>query len=71
MLTDVVLSGMNGDELAAIVAREQPGVRVVLMSGYEEGSAAPPDPHLPPRRVLQKPFSLAALARRIRGALDA
>jgi two-component system cell cycle sensor histidine kinase/response regulator CckA len=71
LLTDVVLSGMTGDELAVVVAQEQPQVPVVLMSGYEEGAALPADPAGPPRRVLQKPFTLAVLARRIRSALDA
>jgi two-component system cell cycle sensor histidine kinase/response regulator CckA len=62
LLTDMVMPGMNGRDLAAAARRRLPGCRVVFMSGYasdvvpQEGlSDASP-------AFLQKPFSLAQLA---------
>ncbi len=66
MLTDVVMPGMSGFELAGRLAEQQPGLRILFMSGYyesqaEEGASRP---------VLVKPFSPAVLAQTVRRCLD-
>lgn len=70
LLTDVVLPGMDGRELASRVLQTMPQVRVLYMSGYAEdrlsGPAAPEDglAHLP------KPFTAEALAAKVREVLQ-
>jgi len=70
LLTDVVMPGMSGDDLAKRLTAEHPNLRVLYMSGYaydvfaeggtlEEGVA-----------FLQKPFTPKALAQRVRETLD-
>ncbi|HYT32592.1 MAG TPA: PAS domain S-box protein [Thermoanaerobaculia bacterium] len=65
LLTDVVMPGMNGRELATQVTQQRPDIRVMLMSGYTdrvEGDSAWP--------LLQKPFTPEVLARKVREVLD-
>jgi signal transduction histidine kinase/ActR/RegA family two-component response regulator len=51
LVSDVVLGGMTGDELAVRLRRRQPGLRVVLMSGFTEQAL-----QLEPDAFLAKPF---------------
>jgi CheY-like chemotaxis protein len=60
VLTDDLMPGMSGRELAAVVARVYPGVPVVLMSGYGRDSDAGP-PSNSVSAMLPKPFSLRGL----------
>jgi signal transduction histidine kinase len=68
LLTDVVMPGRGGPELAAELSRRQPGLKVLLMSGYA------PDDYLPAGEaepdLLVKPFRLDDLLSRVRDALD-
>ena len=69
LLTDVVLPGRSGPELATELRARLPGLRVVLMSGYTAGlvaESAPADAVL-----LEKPFRAVALLTALRDALDA
>ncbi|MET0400123.1 MAG: ATP-binding protein [Longimicrobiaceae bacterium] len=70
VLTDVVMPGMGGGELAAELARRLPGLRVVYMTGYLDDEL---ERHgiAPSPAVVRKPFSPGRLARAVRGALDA
>jgi len=71
MLTDVVLPGTSGREIARQVLAERPSVRVLYMSGYTE-SAIQHHGVLEPRLAfIQKPFSGDGLVRKIREVLDA
>jgi two-component system, cell cycle sensor histidine kinase and response regulator CckA len=69
LLTDAIMPGRSGVELANLMRAEHSGIPVILMSGYTKetldlpGLAAPID-------LLQKPFSPQELRRRIREALD-
>jgi signal transduction histidine kinase len=69
LLTDVVMPGGSGPELAARVVARYPRCRVVFMSGYPEtdvgGRGLPPG-----ARLLEKPFTVDALARCVRDLLD-
>ncbi|MBA3497608.1 MAG: PAS domain-containing protein [Gemmatimonadales bacterium] len=70
VLTDVVMPGMGGLELARRISGAHPNVRFVYMSGYTEGDKLQPDVRNSPYPFLQKPFSPENLAGRIREALD-
>jgi two-component system cell cycle sensor histidine kinase/response regulator CckA len=69
LVTDMVMPGMTGQELAVKLQREHPGLCVVFMSGYSEHAAtemADADPNV---RLLSKPFSRFAFLRAVREVL--
>ena len=68
LLTDVVMPGMKGPELAARLRALRPGLKVLLMSGYAADVVTPGD--LRNATMVSKPFSPSALARAVRNALD-
>jgi two-component system cell cycle sensor histidine kinase/response regulator CckA len=70
VLTDVVLPGISGWELAARLRDRHPNVRVVLMSGYEKPLAGPGFASAAWGTPLAKPFSQAELTAKIRQALE-
>jgi len=71
LLTDVVMPGLSGRELADQLAGQRPGIRVLYMSGYP-GDAVVQHGTLPTGSAfLQKPFSPDGLARKVRDVLDA
>lgn len=70
LVTDVVLPGKSGQELAAELARWAPGVPVLFCSGYT-GRLMTQSGRLPEgARFLQKPYDSSALVREVRAALD-
>jgi PAS domain S-box-containing protein len=73
VVLDRTLPGSNGDDVFGSIRRIRPDAAVVLMSGYAEDPAGGPAP-LPgggPAGYLRKPFSHEALAREVRGVLEA
>jgi signal transduction histidine kinase/CheY-like chemotaxis protein len=68
LLTDVVMPGMKGPELAKRLRALRPGLRVLLMSGYAADVVTSDD--LKDAALVAKPFSPAALTRAVRTALD-
>ncbi len=71
LLTDVVMPGVSGPNLAARLLQLNPKLRVLYMSGYTEDAAAVHGNFWAGVPLLQKPFTPAALAERVRLALDA
>jgi DNA-binding response OmpR family regulator len=69
LLTDVVMPGMSGPEVARRVGDARPGVRVLYMSGYTDEKLSAAD--LRRGGLLLKPFSMDELVRRVRAAIDA
>jgi PAS domain S-box-containing protein len=69
VLSDLVMPGMGGYELAGQLAQRHPGVRMLFMSGYTEDSAARRDILLQGSAFLQKPFSVADLSTAVHQAL--
>ena len=72
VLTDMVMPRMSGQELARRIATLKPEARVVFMSGLlGAGDRRTRGPCEPGTLFLQKPFTMDALMRTIRRALDA
>lgn len=70
LLTDVVMPGMSGRELAAQLRARRPGLKVVYMSGYTGdvlGDRGVPEPGI---TLIQKPFTPRTLLRRLREVLS-
>jgi two-component system, cell cycle sensor histidine kinase and response regulator CckA len=71
VLSDVVLTGISGWQLASLLNDFHPGVRVVLMSGYEKPPVGEAIGMPALGAPLAKPFSAADLTSKVRQALDA
>ena len=71
MLTDVVMPGMNGRALADVVGQSHPSVKTLFMTGYSRNAIVHQGRLDPGVSLIQKPFSQASLAARIRSMLDA
>jgi len=70
LLTDVILPGIKGQELAQQLLTKCPGVNVLFMSGYLCPSMAHSDAEQRFEAFIQKPFAPNALLRKIRKLLD-
>src|ERR1017187_5531169 len=69
LLTDVVMPGMNGRELAALVTARRPKVKVIFMSGYTADVPAEFGVEGGPA-FFSKPFNERALTAKLREVLD-
>jgi two-component system cell cycle response regulator CpdR len=65
LLADIVMPGLNGIELARQVSQEQPGIKIMFITGF--AAVALQDDSLGPNRptVLAKPFHLRHLIEEI------
>ena len=70
LLTDVMLPGVAGTDLAQGLKERWPALRVILMSGYTEEEAKRRHPAVAGVCFLQKPFDMTTLASEVRAALD-
>jgi signal transduction histidine kinase/DNA-binding response OmpR family regulator len=70
VLSDVVMPGMSGVELAGQLAKLRPGLPVHFMSGYAQSAVERQGLADVAGRLLAKPFTAQALARHVRKALD-
>ena len=70
LLTDVIMPGMNGRELAQRVAELRPNVKILYMSGYTENVIGRNGTLDAGVRLLQKPFTLRDLKNTVREVLD-
>lgn len=71
LLTDVVLPQMSGRELAKRFGELKPGIKVLYMSGYSVSTIAHHGVVDEDIVLLTKPFTMEALAEKVRAALDA
>jgi PAS domain S-box-containing protein len=69
LLTDVIMPGRNGRELARDALDFQPGLPVLFMSGYADRTFGPDGPGGLGDAFLQKPFALDVLVARVRHIL--
>ncbi|HVF61797.1 MAG TPA: ATP-binding protein [Thermoanaerobaculia bacterium] len=70
LLTDVVMPGLNGPDLARRLRSLRPEVRILFMSGYSDGAVLRPGVLGPGTAFLGKPFRADALAHKVREVLD-
>ena len=69
VLLDMTMPRMGGDEVFATLCRLQPGVKVILSSGYSEEEALGRFTDPAPSGFLMKPYRIADLDARLRSAL--
>ncbi|MGA7504897.1 MAG: PAS domain S-box protein [Candidatus Sulfotelmatobacter sp.] len=66
VITDVVMPGLSGHELAQQLLDGRPALKVLYLSGYAQDAFPPSESH---KAFLQKPFTLQSLARKVREVL--
>ncbi len=70
LVTDVVMPGMNGREVAQRLAGARAGIKVLYLSGYTDDAIVHHGVLEPGVAFLQKPFTPAVLGRKVREVLD-
>jgi PAS domain S-box-containing protein len=71
LVTDVVMPGLGGRELADRLQAAQPGLRVLYVSGYTDDEVVRRGVEADRVHFLPKPFSPQVLTQRVREVLDA
>lgn len=71
LITDVVMPGLTGSELAQRLTDERTEMRVLYMSGYTDDAVILRGVLTEEMPFVQKPFTMAQLARKVRAVLDA
>ena len=71
LLSDVVLPGIDGGLVYETLRKARPALKHLFISGYAEEVLAWRGVVGPDFRLLQKPFTIQALAQKVREALDA
>ncbi|HEY1758221.1 MAG TPA: response regulator [Bryobacteraceae bacterium] len=70
LLTDVMLPGMGGRELAEMYKAAQPNLKVVYISGFTDDESVRAGEFPPGSMFLQKPFTLSALVGIVKQAFE-
>ncbi len=70
LLTDVVLPGKNGRELATVVEQRRPGTKIIFMTGYSRNAIVHQGRLDPGTELIPKPLIERVMARKIRQVLD-
>ena len=71
LVSDMVMPGMSGRELAQLLGTHCPGLTMLFMSGHYEDEDADFVAELGPHSFIQKPFTATELATKVRDLLDA
>ena len=70
LITDMIMPGISGRELAENARKERPGLRVMYMSGYTDDALGRYGLQGTSDQFVQKPFTPLGLVRKIRNILD-
>jgi CheY-like chemotaxis protein len=70
LLTDVIMPGMSGAQLADSILSQRPQTRIVYMTGYTDDMVVQHKVLEPGVKVLQKPFGKVDLGLKVRSTLD-
>ncbi|WP_158881538.1 PAS domain S-box protein [Rhodanobacter sp. L36] len=70
LVTDIGLPGLNGRQMADAARVDRPALKVLLMTGYAESVVAPDGSLEPGMELITKPFTMEALATRIRAMIQ-
>lgn len=70
LVTDVIMPGMNGRDLATMLTRSRPGLPVLFVSGYSDDGLLMQGVTNSDHSLLSKPFTSLELARRVRATID-
>ena len=70
LMTDVKLPGMNGRQLADILVRDRPGLKILFNSGYTQDTIVHHGVLERDLHFIGKPYSAQALAHKLRQVLD-
>jgi two-component system cell cycle sensor histidine kinase/response regulator CckA len=71
LITDVVMPGMNGSDLAGRMRGVRPGIRILYTSGYSDTFALQTARRDDDASFLQKPFTLPQVRAAVRSLLEA
>lgn len=69
LLTDVVMDPLSGPALAEQLVHARPEMKVVYISGYDDGALAPDGVLKPGTVLVHKPFTFKILSTRLREVL--
>jgi DNA-binding response OmpR family regulator len=70
LVTDLVMGGMSGKDLAVELRRRHPGIPVLFISGYSHEAQDPDTLIEGSAEFLAKPFDTESLLRRVRSLID-
>ncbi len=70
LLTDVIMPGISGRQLAERIVSRRPQTKIIYMTGYTDDMVVQHKVLEPGVRLLQKPFTRAELALKVRSTLD-
>src|SRR5579862_433102 len=70
LLTDVIMPGLSGRQLAEAILRSRPQTKIVYMTGYTDDMVVQHKVLEPGVNLLQKPFGRVELALKVRSTLD-
>ena len=70
LLTDVVMPGMSGVELAEVLRQRRPAMRLLFMSGYSDSAMDEHGIFAGGKALLQKPFKPDELVAKVRQILE-
>jgi len=70
LLTDVIMPGMSGRQLAEKIHATRPETKIVYMTGYTDDMVVQHKVLEPGVQLLQKPFTKLDLAQKVRSTLD-